>query len=394
DDCDGLIDEGFPPKNTTISGAMCNTILPAIDSQLYADNVPGAQGYRWRVTTMTGISAGQVQLLDTPLRVMKLTQLANYAFKTQYKIELAVYYAGYLQPFQSSNCTVTTPDTTTKLTVCGQTLTAMTNSIYANIVPYGTGYRFRVTDPANPANTQTMDRTTRDFRMNLITAFTVQYGKVYNVEVAVKNTDGTYLSFGQTCQVTTPVFPTTSLDDATCDDYQVADSNTQIYAYSVPGAAAYVFKLSGPGLPGGSAEVTKLLRAFRLSDFTGLIPSATYNVQVRVVFNFSDAPGPYGKTCTVIAPGLSRPSTPVAVGFKAVAYPNPFADNFSLNVTTASDDNISVKVYDMTGRLLETRIVNADEIKSLELGDSYPAGVYNVIVGQSTEVKTLRVIKR
>ncbi|RZJ33230.1 MAG: hypothetical protein EOO51_14560, partial [Flavobacterium sp.] len=79
DDCDGLIDEGFPPKNTTITGGQCNTLLPAIDTQLIANLVPGAQGYQWRVTTLSGPTNGQVQTLNTLLRVMRLTQLANYA---------------------------------------------------------------------------------------------------------------------------------------------------------------------------------------------------------------------------------------------------------------------------------------------------------------------------
>src|SRR5690606_39533433 len=49
--------------------------------------------------------------------------------------------------------------------------------IYAYIVPYATSYRFRITDPVNPANTQEIDRVTRDFRLNLVTAFPVQYNR-------------------------------------------------------------------------------------------------------------------------------------------------------------------------------------------------------------------------
>jgi hypothetical protein len=51
-------------------------------------------------------------------------------------------------------------------------------------------------------------------------------------------------------------------------------------------------------------------------------------------------------------------------------------------------------MYDMTGRLLETREVAPSEVKALQLGDRYPSGVYNVIVTQGENVKTLRVIKR
>lgn len=394
DDCDGSVDEGFPPKNTSVQSAVCNTVLATIDTQIYASLIAGAQGYRWRVTTMSGPTIGQVQFLDTPLRVMKLTQLGTYLFDTQYKVELAVYYAGFLQPFFPSNCIVTTPATTTRLVVCGQTLTGMTNVVYANLIPFVTGYRFRVTDPVNASNMQILDRSLREFRMNLVTAFAVQYGKTYNVEVALRNTDGSYLPYGDICQVTTPLFPTTSVADATCDDYQVPDNNTQIYAASVPSAIAYVFQLTGPGLPVTGAEVTKSLRAFRLSDFTGLVPGATYNVRVRLIFNVDDPIGPFGKTCTLITPGLARPANAIIAGFDAVAYPNPFADSFGIKVTTSGEANILVKVYDMTGRMLESKTVKVEDIKILGIGDGYPSGVYNVIVAQGEETRTLRVIKR
>jgi hypothetical protein len=45
----------------------------------------------------------------------------------------------------------------------------------------------------------------------------------------------------------------------------------------------------------------------------------------------------------------------------------------------------------MTGRLIEQRQV---ESNSVELGDAYPTGVYNVIVNQGENIKTLRVIKK
>src|SRR5690606_16703672 len=158
-----------------------------------------AQGYRWKVTTMNGPNATQEQTIDTQLRAVKLTQLPSYAFNTQYKIEVAVRFAGFWQPFTSSSCTITTPVATSVLSVCGQTLSNMSDVVYARIVPFAAGYRFRITDPNNSGNTQVLDRSLRDFRMTQVTDFQVQYGKTYNVEVAVKNTDGTYMPYGAVC---------------------------------------------------------------------------------------------------------------------------------------------------------------------------------------------------
>jgi hypothetical protein len=372
----------------------CGITLPTIDTQIVANLVANAQGYRWRVTNLTGPNTSQVQTTDTPLRTMKLTNLPSYAFATQYNVEVATLRNGVWGPF-SSGCTVVTPSATTNLTNCNLTLTTLGDVVYANIVPFAGGYRFRITDPVNATNTQVIERPIREFKMTMITAFAVQYGKTYNVEVGVKNTDGTYMAYGTVCQLSTPVFPTTSLQDSQCEDYMVPSATTQIYAFSYPGAIGYAFLLTGPGLPVAGVEVVKPVRTFSLSDFAGagLIPGATYNVKVRLIFNLGDPAGPYGKTCTIVTPGAGR-IVESKVQFNAIAFPNPFAEDFSIEVATSLDQNIGVKVYDMTGRLLETREVKISDIESLQIGQRYPSGVYNVIVTQGDNVKTLRVIKR
>jgi hypothetical protein len=395
DDCDGSIDEGFPPKTTVMQGAQCNTVLPTIDTQLMAYLVAGAQGYRWRISTLDiNDNVLEVQEINTQLRVLKLTQLPHYAFATRYKVEVAVYFAGFMQPFTPSQCTVTTPSTTTSLSACGQSMTAMTDVIYANIVPFASGYRFEITEVGNASHIQQIDRPLRDFRMNLVTNFVVQFGKSYQIRVAVKNTDGSYLPYGSSCNVNTPIFPTASLQSTQCGNYVVPNNATQIYAYSYPGAVSYVFNLSTAGYETG-VEVTKQLRAFTLNDFAGmLIPGSTYNVRVRLIFNNTDPIGPYGKACTIVIPGASRQIENKGIAFDALAYPNPFADSFNVNVTTSAQEKVVVKVYDMTGRLLDNRSVTTAEMASLTVGENFPSGVYNVIVSQGDEVKTLRVIKR
>ena len=54
---------------------------------------------------------------------------------------------------------------------------------------------------------------------------------------------------------------------------------------------------------------------------------------------------------------------------------------------------MEVKVYDMIGKLINKMEVSPSKVAGLQIGDRYPSGVYNVIVSQGTEVKTLRVIK-
>jgi ribosomal protein S3AE len=77
-----------------------------------------------------------------------------------------------------------------------------------------------------------------------------------------------------------------------------------------------------------------------------------------------------------------------------VAYPNPFANTFAIQVQTSSKDMVQLKVYDMIGRLVEQRETKVDSMETVQLGDRYPSGVYSVVVTQGDITETLRVIKR
>ncbi|WP_291095118.1 GEVED domain-containing protein, partial [Flavobacterium sp. UBA2787] len=220
------------PSTTVVQPSQCGQTLAAIDSYVFANIVSGAQGYRFRVTNMT---TNEVQTIDRFLRQFRITQLSNYAFNTTYMVEVAVRRNNVWESFYGSSCTVTTPDTTTQIQAsqCNTTVTNINNSVFADIVPFATGYRFRVTNTLNPIDVQTIDRPIRELRMTYLA--NVQYNTTYNVEVAVRNTDGTYLSYGPVCNITTPLFPTVGLEDAQCDEYQVSSNTEILYSESYPG---------------------------------------------------------------------------------------------------------------------------------------------------------------
>jgi hypothetical protein len=60
--------------------------------------------------------------------------------------------------------------------------------------------------------------------------------------------------------------------------------------------------------------------------------------------------------------------------------------------TTVKKKLFNVQVYDMTGRFIEQRQVQQSE--NIEIGIDYASGMYNIIVTQGEQVKTLRVIKK
>jgi hypothetical protein len=87
--------------------------------------------------------------------------------------------------------------------------------------------------------------------------------------------------------------------------------------------------------------------------------------------------------CPVVR--LAPEATTATEAFKVVAYPNPSSSEFTIE--TSAKGVINAKVYDMQGRLVE----NANTTK---VGSSLAPGIYNVIVSQGANVKTLRMIKR
>jgi hypothetical protein len=103
----------------------------------------------------------------------------------------------------------------------------------------------------------------------------------------------------------------------------------------------------------------------------------------------------FGDACEITSPSASSRNEEVtSPTFEALAFPNPFSNEFKLNVTTSTEGSVELKVYDMLGKLIETKSINTIDYISEDFGSAYPAGVYNVIVTQGENVKTLRVIKR
>ena len=102
--------------------------------------------------------------------------------------------------------------------------------------------------------------------------------------------------------------------------------------------------------------------------------------------------GDYSTACDLFTEVPSK--TVVQTPFTATAYPNPFANNFMLDVKTSSQSSVSVKVYDMVGRLIEQKEVSVSDMESTTIGNQYPSGVYNVVVAQEDTIQTVRVVKR
>jgi hypothetical protein len=408
-DCNGNVDNvglpgGCTPKIVALQSASCGATVGALNTIVSATFIPGAQAFRFRITNMTTLA---VQTLDSPTISFQFMNLPGVTFGTQYKIEVAVKFAGVWQGFYGSPCFVNTPSPVSSISSvqCGSTLTSMSQYINSSYVANVTGYRYEVTNQSNN-QTQYVYSSLNKFTLTQLLASNQTFATNYFVTVACRNTDGSYLPEGPGCIVKSPGFPTTQVIASQCNNYLVPSMAAPVTVDPVSNATLYKFRLFNSTY---DFVVESTFNRFTLGMFPGLEQGTLYSVQAAVqvggVFDTNEVgEQKWGKTCTLTTPNAARQietpaSTPrleveVTNEFTALAYPNPFAENFKLDVTTNSQERLSVRVYDMLGKLVEDRNVSATDVETLEVGVNYPSGVYNVIVTQGENTKTLRVIKR
>jgi len=160
---------------------------------------------------------------------------------------------------------------------------------------------------------------------------------------------------------------------------------------NVPLVTKYRFRV----VNGVTTRIAEVSRNYIIpSDLAGGYSNNTvYTVDVATLYNglWSD----YGPACTVTTPFIRMAAQDINTNvFEVKAFPNPFARHFSLDIQSSSDDLIQVEVYDMLGRELEVQNATVSELSTKEIGTNYPSGVYNVVVSQGKEIKTVRMIKR
>lgn len=78
-----------------------------------------------------------------------------------------------------------------------------------------------------------------------------------------------------------------------------------------------------------------------------------------------------------------------------LAYPNPFKNDFILDIQSSSNDDINVQVFDLLGKTIEFRTIKASEVNDkISFGDNYSKGVYTLIVNQGEDKKVIKMVKQ
>ncbi|RYF67605.1 MAG: T9SS type A sorting domain-containing protein, partial [Cytophagaceae bacterium] len=399
DNCNGTIDEGSQLFSQVVA-SQCGTTLAAINSVINATNLGSqANGYRFRVVnTLTN----EVQTLDRPVPTFQLTALASYDYATTYSISVMVRRNGVWLNYYGNSCLVSTPAVfasggaaTVNPSLCGGTIPSLSTLIATTSLQGVTGYRFRITnltDPTAPNQVQILDRTVHYFALTMLSTYT--YGTTYAVEVAVKTTGTVFSGFGAPCQITTAAVPTLVNCGGTA-----TTASTLNYTTSMNRATSYRFELTNM-TTFVSTTVDRPSHYFSFGNIAGYTPGATYAVRIAIMT--AGTYSVFSEACMLTAPGAARSAVkgdddtdaPASVTFRAIGYPNPYVESFYIDMDTQNEAKVNVRVYDMTGKLLDDREFNPETIESQNLGERYPSGVYNVIVTQGENVKTLRMIKR
>ncbi len=239
---------------------------------------------------------GTTLTIQKPSRTFKFSQVAGCNPGTTYQVSVRTYNGAAWSDF-GTPCPITTKSAIagTKIIAsqCGATLTNVATDIYANAIINATQYRFRVT---NGASVQEIVKASRTFKFSQLP--TVHYGATVVVEVDVM-LNGSWIGYGDPCNITLPALPTTKLIASQCG-ITLTSTATLLYADAVSGASQYRFRVRHTN-QNMNSTIIKASRVFKLSEIPGIMLDSTYMVDVDIYYNGSWVNN-YGTTCNVKTP--------------------------------------------------------------------------------------------
>ena len=386
------------------NGTTLSSFSIAVPAIVYAYPSSTNLKYRFSVTNVTtGVTAADViqasRFITIPASI--------HSINSQYSIKVSAVIDDIVYGFAGNTIVVFGPTVswiTLDPTTCDITLAALTSTLVAvtglNAITYT--FRIRLASDINGINYGYSASASRFVGANTFVGFSLLYGTSYKVAVdytfpdpltgVIRNT-----GYGGECNIVTPKFPLIGLASPVCGS-QVTALYSNITAFPAPYATLYQFRIRKTADIGGPyTESTP--NASRFSSLAAFGITLAYNTSysVSLRYSISNISRPvwsgYGPECIIITP-YTRMTSQVQSQFKATAYPNPFANNFMIDVKTASNSLVKLKVYDMLGRLIEQREVTISDMEATTIGDYYSSGVYNILVSQEDSIQSLRVVKR
>ena len=212
---------------------------------------------------------------------------------------------------------------------------------------------------------------------------------------------GVWQPYGPECIITTPIVQ--PMKPTSCN-ITVANKTNLLYANSVL-CNRYRFTLTN--LTTG-VSLTPLVKTgfhyFRFSELSTYALNTVYSITVSVsTTNISILPAdsewsPESTACTVTSPSnYLRPSislNSIDEKFDAICTPNPSSTSFNLNIETTANESLEILIYDVLGKLIERKNMKSNELSGFKFGNEYLSGIYNVIINQGENTKSIKIIKQ
>jgi hypothetical protein len=79
--------------------------------------------------------------------------------------------------------------------------------------------------------------------------------------------------------------------------------------------------------------------------------------------------------------------------FSVITYPNPFNSDFRISVESESSELVSVKIYDLTGKVMQ-QIDKITPDQEIIMGKDLGAGIYIMKIQQGAQVQNVRIVKQ
>ena len=390
ENCDGVLDEGFQRK-TSVKENQCGITLPAISTsvQIYVDGLASAYKYR-----ITNLSTNQVEYLISTKAWFNFTELQSYAYGNSYSVDVEIQIQNTWVGYYGAACTISLPALSgafaPTIKNCGSTLVNLSSTISCGVISAVQGYKFKVTnlsDPGSEFEVQEIERAESFFNLSMLEVY--NYGKTYSIQAAIK-TGGAYSEYGPACTISSPALNLAFLSIKQCGTIYDLRSKV-INAFSIAHVKMYRFRVTN--MTTSQSQIIDSVNPWILfTQLTYYNHNTNFSVEVavKVTGDFSD----YGAACIITTSAAAKAASGLSLAEMVVkGSPNPFVDTFTLSFSETVSQPVQVNVYDMLGKLIESREIQPTT-DFIQLGERYPSGVYSVLITQSDQVKSIKMIKR
>lgn len=398
---------------TTMSNSDCGRTINYLQQDtLFANIIPGAEAYRYRIVD------GPTTIIDS---VMNLTTYNGITFRKFPGVEYCKSYQMSVQVRVNGNwsdwgtpCTISTvcePITELRQGFINSNISSCATNLYVNSILYATPYQYRVT---GPNVNEVLEMVGSQMRLSYLNqAANVQYGNTYSIACRVF-VNGNWCPWGPARNVTLEI-PT--LTNAMCGA-NIPTMSTNVYSTSVGCATDYRFRINGPGLSNVIHNPT-FTNYFRPSQLVsqGMQLNATYSVEVSVLANGSWSN--FGNACNITTPSAFAVSdfedydlindkeeeNNLFEGNLGLTnfdesslnlFPNPSSNSFKFSIADFQvlDNLIELTVLNSMGQIIEKQSFKSiEELKNFTFGENFAQGIYLVNVKTGENQIQKRIVK-